>query len=74
MIEDPDPKGRVAELPPIIRAYISHCWNCKNCVYDCGSINYIYRKSEENNLRIRGPCALFDYLEVNLNEQPKNHR
>ena len=31
-------EGRVAEIPPIIRAYFSHGRNCKysrNCIYDC---------------------------------------
>ena len=30
--------SRVAEIPPIIRAYFSHGRNCKNsrnCIYDC---------------------------------------
>ena len=28
-------ENRVAVSAPIIRAYISHCWNCKNCNNDC---------------------------------------
>ena len=33
---------RVAEIPPIIRAYFSHGRNCmysRNCIYDCSSID-----------------------------------
>jgi len=48
-------ENRVALSAPIIRAYISHCWNCKNCEYDCGNV-YISPTTviEANN--IRGPC------------------
>ena len=28
-------ENRVALSSPIIRAYISLCWNCQNCIYDC---------------------------------------
>ena len=34
--------SRVAEIPPIIRAYFSHgrkCKNSRNCIYDCSSID-----------------------------------
>ena len=34
--------SRVAEIPPIIRAYFSHGRNCmysRNCIYDCSSID-----------------------------------
>lgn len=31
------PENRVALFSPIIRAYLSHCWYCKNCEYDCKS-------------------------------------
>ena len=53
--------NRVAESAPIIRAYISHCWNRKNCEYDCGNV-YIRPTAviEANN--IRGPCSLSDRM------------
>ena len=34
-------KSRVALSTPITRAYISLCWNCKNCDKDCGSNNRV---------------------------------
>ncbi len=37
-------KSRVALFDLIIRAYLSLCWNCKTCRYDCRSI-WIYRVS-----------------------------
>jgi len=52
--EEPD-ENRVALFAPIIRAYLSHCRNCKNCYYDCW-MTYI---DSNNNLvknQIRGPC------------------
>ena len=54
-------ENRVALSAPIIRAYISHCWNCKNCEYDCGNV-YISPTTviEANN--IRGPCFLPDRM------------
>ncbi len=56
----PENENRVAPFSPIIRAYISHGWNCKNCrncVYDCpGSILDPPSQFEENP-PIRGPCS-----------------
>ena len=43
--------SRVAEIPPIIRAYFSHGRNCKysrNCIYDCSSIDIGETESLEN--------------------------
>lgn len=53
--------NRVALSAPIIRAYISHCENCKNCEYDCGNV-YISPTAviEANN--IRGPCYPSDIM------------
>lgn len=48
-------KNRVALSAPIIRAYISHCWNCKNCEYDCGNV-YISPTTVIETNNIRGPC------------------
>ncbi|MFT3951748.1 MAG: hypothetical protein QM689_07405 [Oscillospiraceae bacterium] len=47
--------SRVALPAPIIRAYFSQCWNCKNCVYDCRVKNITYPAAENEN-HIRGPC------------------
>lgn len=48
-------ENRVAVSGHILRAYISLCWNCKNCREDCQEIRdtvlSIYRNT------IRGPCA-----------------
>ena len=49
-------ESRVALSDPIIRAYLSHCWNCKNCVYDCRSVLVKTIQSADTN-NIRGPCA-----------------
>lgn len=48
-------ENRVADFSPIIRAYISHCWNCKNCIYDCGNVYKGYT-SVIYLTNIRGPC------------------
>ena len=48
-------ENRVADFIPIIRAYISHCWNCKNCIYDCGNVYKGYT-SVIYLTNIRGPC------------------
>ena len=51
-----DEDGRVADSAPIIRAYLSQCWNCKNCNNDCW-MKYIAKSSHSaNNRTIRGPC------------------
>jgi len=51
-----DENGRVADLTPIIRAYLSQCWNCTNCYKDCW-MKYIDDHSHSaNNRTIRGPC------------------
>ncbi len=44
---------RVADLTPIIRVYLSQCWNCKNCYKDCWR-KYVFHPA--NNREIRGPC------------------
>ncbi len=56
---DETKKNRVALSDPIIRAYFSHCRNCKNCEHDCGDI-FINSTTviEANN--IRGPCLPSD--------------
>ena len=61
-------QNRVALSAPIIRAYISQCWNCRNCIYDCGCM-YTATVTKADN--IRGPC-----LNAGLNyfrEEPKNY-
>ena len=54
-------ENRVALFAPIIRAYISHCDNCKNCEYDCQSIYKGYTAVIEAN-NIRGPCFPSDIM------------
>ncbi len=54
-------ENRVALSAPIIRAYISHCENCKNCEYDCQSIYEINTAVIETN-NIRGPCFSSDIM------------
>ena len=52
-------KGRVAPSAPIIRAYISHGWNCKhcrNCQYAWGGVILGPQTSVEREVKIRGPC------------------
>ena len=52
-------QGRVALLPPILRAYISPCKNCSICEYDCERIlDLSIPVIEANN--IRGPCIPVD--------------
>ena len=59
--------SRVAEIPPIIRAYFSHGRNCKNsrnCIYDCSSIDIGETKSLENGdigaVRLYSLMTFFD--------------
>ena len=53
-------KNRVALSSPIIRAYISLCWNCQNCIYDCRGVSSRLRRIDANH--IRGPCAYADFF------------
>ena len=57
------PENRVALLIPIIRAYLSHCENCKNCEYDCESKS-IYFIPELSEGTIRGPCRTWDLTKI----------
>ena len=53
-------KGRVAPSAPIIRAYISHGWNCKhcrNCQYACRGVLLSAPTDFSCNHSIRGPCV-----------------
>ena len=51
-----DENGRVAVSPPIIRAYLSQCWNCKNCHKDCW-VRYIEPDTHSASQQpIRGSC------------------
>lgn len=50
-----DNKNRVALFAPIIRAYLSPCWCCKYCSYDCKGNIPIKLVITDN---IRGPCEL----------------
>ena len=59
--------SRVAEIPPIIRAYFSHGRNCKNssnCIYDCSSIDIGETESLENwdigAVRLNSLMTFFD--------------
>ena len=49
-----EPESRVALSAPLLRAYISLCWNCRNCVYDC-KVDRVPTNLETGK-RIRGPC------------------
>ena len=53
-------ENRVALSSPIIRAYISLCWNCQNCIYDCRGVSSRLRRIDANH--IRGPCAYVDFF------------
>ena len=53
-------KNRVALSSPIIRAYISLCWNCQNCIYDCRGVSSRLRRIDANH--IRRPCAYADFF------------
>lgn len=65
-------QNRVALSAPIIRAYLSQCWNCENCNYDCKSVSYT-AASQVNY--IRGPCVRrLDRAKENRNEQESGQR
>lgn len=53
--ETTEANGRVAVSCPIIRAYFSHCWNCKNYIKDCERKDTGYLQAFLNQ-QIRGPC------------------
>lgn len=53
-------ENRIALSSPIIRAYISLCWNCQNCIYDCRGVSSRLRRIDANH--IRGPCAYADFF------------
>lgn len=56
-----DEKNGVALSGPIIRAYLSHCWNCKNS-YDCQDSNhYVTVRDTEH---VRGPCGPVDLTKI----------
>ena len=56
-------ENRVALSCPIIRAYFSLCWNCKNCGYDCR--NEVYRSPAVMEAsKIRGPCVPVDITSI----------
>ena len=62
-------QDRVALSTPILRAYLSLCWNCKNCSYDCGNVDIfpVLLKT------IRGPCApIFEQAKENFHEEHKH--
>ena len=58
-----EPENRVAFLTPIIRAYLSHCRNCKNCDNDCQSKS-IFPVPEISAGTIRGPCRTWDLTKI----------
>ena len=49
-------RSRVAVSAPIIRAYISQCWNCKNYLYDCRMKDRGNSVHPADHQTIRGPC------------------
>lgn len=54
-------ENRVAFSAPIIRAYLSHCRNCKNCRYDCRKIE-VFESGVFTNT-IRGPTGAHRHKE-----------
>lgn len=65
-------KGRVAPSTPIIRAYISHSWNCKhcrNCLYACWGVLSVPCPSFAHGGFIRGPCS---WIGQKVYERSKN--
>lgn len=54
-------ENRVASFAPIIRAYLSHCRNCKNCRYDCRKIEVSESGVFTNT--IRGPTGAHRHKE-----------
>lgn len=70
--ENTEEEKRVAVLPPILRVYLSQCWNCKNCEKDCRGIDTVLSVFRNS---IRGPCALnFDKAKENHYEQTGTER
>ena len=61
--------GRVADSAPIIRAYLSQCWNCKNCINDCW-MKYIENHHSAQSRTIRGPCEDFGSRYANKGGSP----
>lgn len=55
-------EDRVALFDCITRAYISLCWSCKNCEYDCRGNNHSPINLQETN-KIRGPCCPVKMIE-----------
>jgi hypothetical protein len=56
-------KNRVAPFRPIIRAYLSHGWNCKhcrNCQYACRGVLSVPLSNLAHGSSIRGPCSCID--------------
>jgi len=64
--------GRVAVSTLIKRAYFSLCWNCKNCVYDCGVCNITAGNAEQPG-NPHHPSRSQDKKEQN-HEKATNHR
>lgn len=61
-----EPESRVALSDPLIRAYFSPCWNCKNgwnCRYDCERKSIRIPVDSDMGSGIRGPCR----------DGPQNH-
>lgn len=64
-------KNRVALPALIIRAYLSLCWNCQNCIYDCRSVSIRTRYIDTNH--IRGPCGSADSSYTHETEKENRH-
>ena len=58
-----EPEGGVALSGPIIRAYLSPCRSCKNCIYDCKGKS-IYTDAVIETSKIRGPCVPVDITKI----------
>ena len=64
-------KNRVALSTPILRVYLSQCWNCKNYSYDCGNVDIFPVLLKP----IRGPCAqIFEQAKENFHEQTEGNQ
>ena len=62
ILSEPE-ETRVALSPHIIRAYFSHCRNCKSYIYDCKGC-YSRRSEKKKTGYIRGPCTPVDITRI----------
>lgn len=70
-VDVPEQESRVAHSTPIIRAYLSQCRNCENCIYDCKSIYITTIQVLGNIQQIRGPCLVKQERQENDHERER---